>query len=490
MNKYKDWFSHNIKSLKQFVSNHKKKSILFISIFLLISCAGYYFLFYEQTPSLDQEETELKEEIEDLDIEESNEETEEEIEEEVEEDIETEEDEKLSVFVPSYKSISNQTNNTTTGIDVSYYQGIIDWDLVDVDFAMIKIGSRGISSGTIQEDSCAQYNLQEATANGIYCGAYFFSTAITVAEAIEEANFVCDIIDSYSISYPVVYNCENFDSTSSRQYGLTVEERSEIAVAFLEQVESRGYVGMFYASSSHYFVEDLWDKDMISSSYRLWIAKYGTFSDASDYCNMWQYSDSGTITGISTSVDLNYAYFGVSKAATPKSSSSTVVDIPSDESLGSFTTTNDSVTAKDVVNVRSSMDQSDSSNIIGELNNGTVVTRLGYFTSGWSKISFNGEVGYVVSSLITTETSYVTPQEEEEVETFTTVFSDVNETVTAKDVINLRDIPSVEDSSTVITQLTSDDTATRTGVSSEGWSRVVYQGETYYCISSYLEVVE
>ena len=108
----------------------------------------------------------------------------------------------------------SETKEVTNGIDVSRYQGTIDWEKVagsGIDFAMIRVGYRTLSSGEIVADSNAKYNMQEAQKYGIKLGAYFFSTAISEEEAKEEANWVADYIGQYKITYPVAYNCENFE---------------------------------------------------------------------------------------------------------------------------------------------------------------------------------------------------------------------------------------------------------------------------------------
>ena len=117
----------------------------------------------------------------------------------------------------------DETESLSMGIDVSKYQGTIDWAKVrqsGVEFAMIRVGYRAKSTGEILEDPTARYNMQEAQAAGIKIGAYFFSSAVSREEAKEEAAFTKDIIAKYRITYPVAYNCEDFQSPDSRQYGL------------------------------------------------------------------------------------------------------------------------------------------------------------------------------------------------------------------------------------------------------------------------------
>ena len=127
--------------------------------------------------------------------------------------------------------------------------------------------------------------------------------------------------------------------------------------------------------------------------------------------------------------------------------------------------------------------------MVAQLKNGETALRTGTGNNGWSRVEYNGLVLYAVSSLLTTDLSYTPPEEEEESE-FKTKFTAVSENVTAKDVTNLRNRPSVEEPSQVIVQLHNGEIAVRTGVSDVGWSRVEYNGQTLYCISSYLQVVE
>ena len=148
---------------------------------------------------------------------------------------------------------AKETDEITMGIDVARYQGTIDWARLStssIDFAMVRLGYRSSEDGAIVEDPNARYNLQEAQKNDIMLGAYFFSTAVSKAEATEEANWAADLLDQYSITYPVAYDCEGYQEPDSRQFHLSVEERTEIALAFLKQIEKRGYEGMFYSSKN------------------------------------------------------------------------------------------------------------------------------------------------------------------------------------------------------------------------------------------------
>ena len=155
---------------------------------------------------------------------------------------------------------------------------------------------------------------------------------------------------------------------------------------------------------------------------------------------------------------------------------------------GTFQDVNEQVTAKNEVNLRSSMDQGTDNNIVCSLVNGDTALRTGIAENGWSRVVYNGQTLYCVSSYLTTDLSYVPPAAD--TDGFKTQFAPVNEKVTAKEVTNLRDIPSVLEPSQVVVQLTHGEVAVRTGIANEGWSRVEYNGQVLYCISSYLELVE
>lgn len=400
------------------------------------------------------------------------------------------------VPVSTVKEIAGETDDVTVGIDVSEFQGNIDWAAVassDIDFVMVRVGYRTTGTGEIQEDACARYNLQEAEANGIQLGAYFFSTAVTEEEAREEARWTAQLLAGYPITYPVAYNCEGFQKESSRQYNLTVEERSHLAGVFLDEMEASGYTGMFYAAKNELTGNLLWSTDTLELKYRIWVAQYSSYTtDRPDYTGkyaMWQYTNQGSVPGIKGNVDLNMAYFGYSETASAQQEGA-AEHVEADLEVGvNFEEVNEQVTSKDVTNLRSTMEQGDDSNVKARLKNGETATRTGKGNNGWSRVEYNGEILYAVSSYLTTDLSYRPPVQEPD-DGFKTRFTSVTENVTAKDVTNLRNRPSVEEPSEVVAQLHSGEVIARTGVSELGWSRVEYNGQTLYCISSYLQVVE
>ena len=409
-----------------------------------------------------------------------------------------EEKEEAKVQLPDLKASQYETDEITTGIDVSEFQGNIDWKAVadsGIDFAMIRVGYRGMKNGEIKEDACAKYNLQEASKNGLKIGAYFFSTAVTEEEAKEEAEWTKNLLSGYPVTYPVAYNCEGFQNPSSRQFELSVEERTKLADAFLKSIEEGSYTGMFYAAKNELDGNNVWNADDLSLNYRIWVAQYSdqtwpekTKSDYTGDHVMWQYTNQGKLDGIKGAVDFNVAYFGYSQSQQAVDENG-AEQVEANVEVGvNFTEVEEQVTAKDEVNLRSTMEQGSDDNIVGSMKNGETAVRTGVGNNGWSRIIYNGQTVYCVSNYLTTDLSYVTPQETES--EFKTKFTDVSENVTAKEVTNLRNRPSVESPSEVIAELKNGEVIVRTGVSNEGWSRVEYNGQTLYCISSYLEVVQ
>ena len=393
---------------------------------------------------------------------------------------------------------AKENKNTTTGIDVARYQGTIDWSRLAtsrVEFAMVRVGYRSAADGKLVEDSNARYNLQEAQKNDIMLGAYFFSTAVNEKEAIEEANWTADILDQYSITYPVAFDCEGYLEESSRQFGLSKKERTDIALAFLKTVEKHGYEGMFYSSRNEMHEEAKWEVSRIAEDYKIWVAQYPEVpypkTSASSYSeehHMWQYTRDGIVPGISGSVDMNVAYFGYDGIEKPHSSKKPEEVQPDLDALLNFQEVDEEVTAKEETNLRSAPSQGEDSEILYTLKNGQIAKRIAYSDSGWSKVEFEGVSYYALSSLLTTnlygEPSSASAENDDGIET---QFTSVNYPVTAKEAVNLRSIPSVEsEDAVVMAQLKNGQIATCVGVSDNGWSKLNYNGTICYAISSYL----
>ncbi len=308
----------------------------------------------------------------------------------------------VKTFVQEYEE-----EEVSVGIDVSKWQGEIDWQAVadaGVDFAFIRVGYRAANTGIIFEDPYAKYNLQQAEAAGIKIGAYFFSTAISVEEALEEAAWTCAYIAQYKITYPVVYNCEGFKTAGSRNYNLSNDVRSANAMAFLELVESQGYKGMFYASKSELQNSNYWNTKTIDAEYDMWVSQYpGTVlqdnprtSYPGDYA-CWQFTYKGVVPGITRSVDLDIAYFVPEAVAEPKDATPyELVEVP--KSTVSYASMPDKVIAIRDTALKLEPSEDDDVEAVAVLRSGELVQRMAVSSSGWSLVEYNGEVFYVLTA--------------------------------------------------------------------------------------------
>ncbi|MDF2942511.1 MAG: hypothetical protein K0S01_1369 [Herbinix sp.] len=406
----------------------------------------------------------------------------------------------IEVDIINLATPDNEANIVTYGIDVAKWQGVIDWEKVKtsgIDFAMIRIGYRTQVTGEIFEDPYAKYNLQQAQANGIKIGVYFFSTAINKEEAKEEAKWVSDYIAPYPITYPVVYNCEGFTDENNRQYGMSIDARSDMAIAFLEYVKKQGYTPMFYAAKNELEQDAQWNTEAISSKYKIWVAQYPDNFDPdtaqSSYTGkhaMWQYTSMGIVPGIDKSVDINVAYFGYEEEAQVKDNTPQETATADPTALINFTKANETVTAKIEANLRTVPNSSDADTIITVLKNGDTATRTGVGNNGWSRLEYNGQIVYAVSSYLTTnlDNTSNSPTVKDDPETGIK-FTDVNEQVTAKEITNLRSVPNSESKDTIVFALHNGEIAIRTGVGDNGWSRIEYNDQILYAVTSYLKVV-
>ena len=213
--------------------------------------------------------------------------------------------------------------DTRFGIDVSAYQNracannTIDWEAVrndGVEFAMVRIGLRGYSTGGLNADAFYKQNIEGAMAAGIETGVYFFAQAITVEEAIEEAEFVLDLLEGHAINGPVAYDWEMHDS-SYRVYGTTPEMATACALAFCRRIEEAGYEAMVYAGQYVSYIK--YDQGALEP-YLSWYPEYKSASSEKLYPTLyyqmdyWQFSSSCAIAGIgdgtTTKVDANIQF--------------------------------------------------------------------------------------------------------------------------------------------------------------------------------------
>lgn len=198
------------------------------------------------------------------------------------------------------------------GIDVSKYQPQVDWEAVaadGIDFAIVRIGYRGYGSeGLIKLDEYFETHINGAIEAGLDVGVYFYTQAITVEEAIEEANFVLENLEGYELSLPVYIDIENVSNAVGRldKAELTKEQHTENCDAFCEVIENAGYKAGIYANK--YWLEEQLDATYLASKYPIWLARYHKEPEYRGEIKVWQYTCKGTIDGISGGVDRNCYY--------------------------------------------------------------------------------------------------------------------------------------------------------------------------------------
>lgn len=194
------------------------------------------------------------------------------------------------------------------GLDISKAQGYIDYNKLvksGVDFVMLRVGARGYSTGQLVLDDYYVDNIKGATDASLHVGLYFSSQATTKEEAVEEANMVITQIGAYKIDYPIVFEMETIVNDSSRTASLTKEDRTNVAIAFLDTIKAAGYIPMIHGDK-----EWLLTKVDLSklSSYDVWLSQEGDLPDYPYQFSMWQYNKSGNVDGISGNVSFNISF--------------------------------------------------------------------------------------------------------------------------------------------------------------------------------------
>ncbi len=190
------------------------------------------------------------------------------------------------------------------GIDVSTFQKNVDWQQVKdagVEFVMIRLGYRGYETGQIHTDNRAQEHYAGAKAAGLKIGAYFYSQAITVQEAIAEAEYAMSILKDWELDLPLVYDWE-YVSPDARTGAMEPRLLTDCTIAFCQTVERGGYEPMVYFNTTQsrelLYLEELTD-------YPFWLAQYTDAMDFPYRVRMWQYTATGAVPGVEGNVDIN-----------------------------------------------------------------------------------------------------------------------------------------------------------------------------------------
>lgn len=213
-----------------------------------------------------------------------------------------------SAFVKngSIMTYNDPSVRTRVGIDVSQYQGDVDWNAVartDVDFVIARVGGRGYTVGAIYDDTKFDEYADGAARAGLQVGAYFFSQAVSVAEAQEEAYHVLDKLRGHEITGPVVFDWEVIGKREARTYGIETGVLCAAANAFCKIIKDAGYDPMIYITDYAGYVK--YDLSEVMD-YPLWYARYDVDAPSFYYdFAMWQYSSKGSVDGIKGNVDMD-----------------------------------------------------------------------------------------------------------------------------------------------------------------------------------------
>lgn len=194
-----------------------------------------------------------------------------------------------------------------TGIDVSKWQGTINWAAAknDIGFAILRAGY-----GQNNIDETFKRNADECTRLGIPFGVYWFSYAYNVDRAKREAQYCIEAVKRYKLDYPIAFDFEYDSVNYAAKHGVTITKQlaSDMTRAFCEEIRAAGYTPVVYANPD--YLSRYFDAD-IASRYDIWLAQWPKNPDVNNpsrECAMWQYSNSGSVSGINGRVDMNVCY--------------------------------------------------------------------------------------------------------------------------------------------------------------------------------------
>ncbi len=194
------------------------------------------------------------------------------------------------------------------GVDVSYFQQSINWKKVKesgIEFAMIRVGYRGYESGSINKDNRFDEYMKGAAKAGIETGVYFYSQAVSVEEAEEEADFVLSNISDYDVTYPVVFDWEITGETGARTNDMTPAILTDCTAAFCNRIAEAGYIPMIYSPKRQAIFKI--DRDSLAG-FDFWLAEYNEEPEYPYMFQMWQYASDAEVPGIAGNVDINLCF--------------------------------------------------------------------------------------------------------------------------------------------------------------------------------------
>ena len=264
-------------------------------------------------------------------------------------------------------------------IDVSTWNSNIDWNAVaksSVKYAMIR-SSFGVENPN-QVDNKFVRNITSATKAGVKCGVYHYSYAQSVSAAKKEAEFCLKTIKGYKLDLPVAFDIEDSSQTHLSRRTLT-----DIVIAFCDTVKAAGYKPMLYCNPN--WLQNHLYKDELLKRYDIWLAQWGVSTPSYDCC-IWQYSENGTVSGISGAVDMNYIYKDYTAKNTTKTKNGDKVKIINKTSFLHYQPIFDDIGG--------------SSRKLAVLKVGTVGEFVYDNGDGWSKIHADSTTGYIQNTRI------------------------------------------------------------------------------------------
>lgn len=269
------------------------------------------------------------------------------------------------------------------GIDVSAHQGRIDWKNVKESGIQFAILRAGYGNHLSQKDSQFERNYQEARKQGLPVGAYWFSYATSVEDAKKEAQVCCQVLRGHTLQYPVFFDFEYDSVRYAKEQGVTITKAmaTAFAKAFLAEIQKSGYRAGNYANLD--YLHNYFDQNALAP-YDLWLAAWETSKPPYNMA-IWQYSDKGSVPGITGSVDVNYAYVDYAKDA--KNSTATA---PAPTKKTAVTT----------ANVRLRKDAHTAAKILAVVPKGKQVTLLSDDNWGWSRVRFGTLTGWMSNEFL------------------------------------------------------------------------------------------
>ncbi len=211
--------------------------------------------------------------------------------------------------------MENGRDTSYTGVDISKHTGKVNFasmKAAGVDYVMIRLGSRGYSTGQISLDENFKENIEGAIEAELDIGVYFYSQAVSPEEAIQEANFVIQNLEPYRahVKYPIAFDMEYVSNDKSRIEGLSREDKTTVTATFAEGIKVAGYVPMIYGGKE-WLLKEI---DLAKlQDYDVWLSQEGDIPDYPYLYTMWQYDTNSVLNGIDGGADLNICFVNYSE---------------------------------------------------------------------------------------------------------------------------------------------------------------------------------